>query len=134
MSTRLLKKEDVEKLRENVYVKTATTRSVIFTTEFKQLVYEQLHQGKTTRQIFKENGFDVEVLGEKRLLNFQSSIEKQAEREEGFVDKRTNNQRKPAKDSEEDLRNKLRQMEHRLRYLEQENNFLKKIRDAEETK
>ncbi len=133
MSTRLLKREDVAKLRESMYVKTATSRCVIFTTEFKQLAYDQLHQGKTIRQIFEENGFEVEVLGAKRLENFQGSIEKQAEREEGFVDQRKNNQRKPAKDSEEDLKKKLRQMEHRLRYLEQENDFLKKIREIEET-
>ncbi len=131
MSTRLLKREDVAKLRESVYVKTATIRCVIFTSEFKQLAYEQLHRGKTIRQIFEENGFDIEVLGAKRLENFQSSIEKQADREEGFVDQRKNNQRKPTKE-EEDLKKKLRQMEHRLCYLEQENDFLKKIREAEE--
>ena len=133
MSTRLLKTEDVRALRESAYVETATPRCVRFTTEFKQLTFEELHKGKTIRQIFEENGLDVQVLGEKRLENFRASVEQQADREEGFVDQRKNNKRQPAKDSEEDLRKKLRQVEHRLRYLEQENDFLKKIREAEES-
>lgn len=70
MSTRLLPQAYVEKLREHIYVKFASQRVVNFTSEFKQLAYDELHKGKTMRKIFTEAGFDIEKLGQKRLGNF----------------------------------------------------------------
>jgi hypothetical protein len=131
MSTRLLPQEYVKELREHLYVKNATRRVVNFTSEFKQLAYNELHQGKTMREIFTEAGFGVEKLGQKRLANFQACIEKAAQREDGFADRRSNNHRHDAQTDEAKLLKRLRQLEHQVAYLQQENDFLKKIEEAE---
>ena len=131
MSTRLLSQAYVKELREHIYVKNATQRVVNFTSEFKQLAYDELHKGKNMREIFTEAGFDVEKLGQKRLDNLQACIEKAAQREDGFADRRSNNHRHEAQTDEAKLLKRLRQLEHQVAYLQQENDFLKKIEEAE---
>ena len=131
MSTRLLPQDYVKELNEHAYVKTATQRAVIFTTEFKEYAYSELHKGKTTRQIFQEAGFDIEKLGQKRLENFQALVEKLGQRENGFVDLRCNNYRKENESDESKLKKRIKQLEHQVAYLQQENDFLKKIEEIE---
>ena len=131
MSTRLLTQEDVDKLKKNPYVASATVRNIRFTAEFKELAYDELCKGKSIREIFDEAGFDREVIGERRMINFRVGVERSAKREEGFADQRTNNSRQEAQSEEAKLAAKVRRLEHRLAYLEQENDFLKKIQEAE---
>ena len=131
MSTRLLPQAYVKELQEHIYVKYASQRTVNFTSEFKQFTYDELHKGKTIREIFTEVGFDVEKLGQKRLDNFQLRLEKEAQREEGFADKRSRNHRHEAQSNEANLLKRLKQLEHQVAYLQQENDFLKKIDEAE---
>ena len=131
MSTRLLPQAYVKELQEHIYVKYASQRNVNFTPEFKRFAYDELHKGKTTRDIFIEAGFDVEKLGQKRLDNFQLRLEKESQREGGFADKRSENCRREAQTDEANLLKRLKQLEHQVAYLQQENDFLKKIDEAE---
>lgn len=124
-------KEYVKELNENPYVLKATEWTVSFTAEFKQLSYDEYYKGKSTKEIFTEAGFDCEKLGDKRLQNFRSKMMAQSERECGFEDQRKNNSRKEAQSTQAQLEKKIKQLEHRLAYLEQENDFLKKIQEAE---
>lgn len=126
-----LSKEYVKELNKNPYVRKATEWTVSFTAEFKQYAYEEMFKGKSTRDIFTEAGLDCEQLGDKRLQNFKLKLMEQAEREGGFEDQRKNNCRQEGQSAEAQLEKQIRQMEHRLAYLEQENDFLKKIREAE---
>lgn len=130
MSTRLLSKEAVAELRKNPYVRSASQRCVSYTAAFKELAYEELCRGKTVRQIFEQSGFDVEVLGEKRLSNFRATVEALAESERGFEDGRKTNRRQEAQSTEAQLARKVKQLEHQVAYLQQENDFLKKIQEA----
>lgn len=131
MARHLLNKDFVKELNENPNVEKATEWVVHFTSEFKQKAYEEIYRGKSIREIFTEAGLDCEKLGSKRLDNFKSLLMKQANREEGFEDKRKDNCRKEAQSTEAQMAKKIKQLEHRLAYLEQENDFLKKIREAE---
>lgn len=124
-------KEFVKELNENPYVLKATEWTVSFTAEFKQFAYNEYYKGKSTKEIFTEAGFDCEKLGDKRLQNFRSKIMEQSERECGFEDQRKYNSRKEAQSNQAQLEKKIKQLEHRLAYLEQENDFLKKIQEAE---
>lgn len=134
MSKNLLTREQMKKLKENHYVSSVTPRVIIFTPEFKKWVYDQTTFGKPIEQIFEEAGFDVEVIGKKRMRNFRYSIEKESEREEGFADLRKNNHRHEATGTEAQLAKKIKQLEHQVAYLQQENEFLKKIQEAEVSK
>ena len=81
--------EVVNQLKSNPYVSIATEWSVSFTAEFKKMAYDAYHNGKSMRQIFTEAGFDVKVLGTKRIDNFRNSLREKAEK--GFEDGRSSN-------------------------------------------
>ena len=119
------------KLKAHRYVEQATEWTVSFTQEFKRLAYDEYYRGKSTREIFAEAGFDVEKLGKKRLENFRSHLMKKAEEESGFADKRRDKSLQAPLSTEGQLQKRIRELEHRNAYLEQENDFLKKIQELE---
>ena len=125
-------RETVKKLNENPNVRKATEWTVSFTPEFKQQAYDEYYAGKSMRQIFAEAGLDVEQLGEKRLQNFRNKLVEKAAKENGFVDGRSTNSHKAPQSTEAQMAKRIRELEHRNAYLEQENDFLKKIRSLEE--
>ena len=126
-----LPKEYVKELNENIYVERATEWTVSFTAEFKQLAYDEYYRGKSMREIFTEAGFDVEKLGEKRIQNFRSHLMDKADDERGFADKRKEKSIQAPPSSEAQMMKRIRELEHRNAYLEQENDFLKKIQELE---
>ena len=125
-------RETVRKLNENPSVKKATEWTVSFTAEFKQRAYDEYYAGKSMRQIFTEAGLDVEQLGDRRLENFRNRLLVRASQENGFEDGRKRNSRKEAQSTEAQMAKRIRELEHRNAYLEQENDFLKKIQSLEE--
>ena len=58
---------DIKKLEENPHVKHVSNLSITYTDEFKQIFMEAYLSGKLPRLIFYENGFDIEVIGIKRI-------------------------------------------------------------------
>lgn len=132
MSRYPLSKEFVEELNKHNCIEHATEWNVIFTEEFKRHAYEEYYRGKSTREIFAEVGIDAEKLGEKRLENFRQSVMNCANREAGFADKRKDKSKQTAQSTEAQMAKRIRELEHRVTYLEQENDFLKKIRSVEE--
>ena len=67
MSTKLFTEKMVNELNNNPYVISATTKRIEYTEEFKEHFVEQYRLGKGPRDIFKEAGFDVTALGNKRI-------------------------------------------------------------------
>ena len=124
-----LPKEYVKELNEHRYVEQATEWTVSFTAEFKQLAYDEYYRGKSMREIFTEAGFDVEKLGEKRIQNFRSHLMEKADDEAGFADKRKDKSLQSPPSTEAQMMRRIRELEHRNAYLEQENDFLKKFRN-----
>lgn len=126
-----LSKEYVKELNEHRYVEKATEWSISFTSEFKQLAYDEYYRGKSMREIFTEAGFDIARLGEKRLQNFRNKLMVKASTETGFVDKRKDKSQQTPLSTEAQMMKRIRELEHRNAYLEQENDFLKKIQELE---
>lgn len=126
-------KELIDELKGNVYIERVTERTISFTEEFKKLAYDEYHSGKSIREIFIQAGFDVEKLGKKRLENFQVQLMKKAGSEDGFCDKRKDKSKQAPLSTEAQMMKRIRELEHRNAYLEQENDFLKKIQNLEET-
>lgn len=125
-------REQVRKLNENPNVKKATEWTVSFTTEFKELAYEEYCQGKSMKQIFAEAGFDIDDLGIYRIQNFRNKLIEKSSEENGFEDGRKLNGHKEVQSTEAQMAKRIRELEHRNAYLEQENDFLKKIQSLEE--
>ena len=131
MSRYPLSKEFVEELNKHNCIEHATEWNVIFTEEFKRHAYDEYYRGKSTREIFAQAGLDAEKLGRKRLENFRQSVMNCADRETGFADKRKDKSKQAVQSTEAQMAKRIRELEHQVTYLEQENDFLKKIRSAE---
>ena len=54
-------------LRENPYVLDVSETSIAYSNEFKFLFMEEYLKGKTPTQIFRDAGFDIKMLGSKRI-------------------------------------------------------------------
>lgn len=63
MSNKDFTTKEVKILSQNSYVNSVTTKKITYTNEFKRLLITAHVNGKTTKQIFEECGFDVETLG-----------------------------------------------------------------------
>ena len=132
MAKKPLDAEEIAELRSNPYVASIISGRISFTPEFKRVAYEQLMNGKSMRTILEEHGIDTDVLGESRIYSIAHKLRRNADREEGFADLRTQNSRKPAKGTKEQtLANRVEQLEHELAYTRQEVEFLKKIHTAD---
>src|SRR5947207_14262452 len=55
--------KEVKSLSNNPYVKSVSSKGITYNDEFKRIFVVEDEKGKLPRQIFEENGFDVEVLG-----------------------------------------------------------------------
>ena len=62
-----LSKEEIEELKQNIYVNDADEKRIFYTNEFKARFMEEYLKGKRPTRIFKDAGFNVEALGEKRI-------------------------------------------------------------------
>ena len=67
MSRLIFSEEELSALINNPYVETATPRRITYTDEFKRHFVEQYRIGKRPSEIFTEAGFNVDVLGYKRI-------------------------------------------------------------------
>ena len=67
MATKDFTKEQLKKLQQNPNVLSATSKRIVYTTEFKKKFIEEYRNGLGPREIFIRAGFDVEALGYKRI-------------------------------------------------------------------
>ncbi|MFC0275082.1 HTH domain-containing protein, partial [Metabacillus herbersteinensis] len=63
MSKKHFTEKEIEILFNNPYVKSVSSKGVTYTDEFKRIFIDENENGKWPRQIFEENGFDIEVIG-----------------------------------------------------------------------
>ena len=54
-------------MSKNKYVKNINTKGITYSDEFKRLFISENHRGKLAREIFEEYGFDINILGIKRI-------------------------------------------------------------------
>ena len=58
---------EIDSLRSNPYVSDVNQTSIAYSSEFKFLFMEEYTKGKRPVQIFRDAGFDTEILGSKRI-------------------------------------------------------------------
>ena len=128
--TNPLSKREIEALRRNPYVASATENTVRFTEAFKKLAYNEKHKGVSVSETMRRCGIDPDMLGPSRVDGFTYTLNKKAKQENGFSDGRSENYRRPPKTGEETVEQRLRQLENELAYTRQEVEFLKKLQAA----
>jgi len=126
MSQILFDNEAIQLLERNPYVKRVSKKAITYSDEFKEKFMLEYEAGKYPTQIFRDAGFDIDVLGKDRIQNFKKHCKKMAVREDGFTDTRKTNSGRPTT-REFSLEEQLERLKHKIKYLEQENEFLKKI-------
>lgn len=123
--------EQIAELSCNPYVKEITRKTIRFTNEFKQYFYQRRQEGEFVKNILIDCGINPEFLGEKRIEGLRYNIKKQAERDEGFIDKRQYNKFHPVKKVDDTVESRVKYLEHELAYTRQEVEFLKKLQMAD---
>ena len=85
MSNILFNDEQQKQLRTNRWVKSVTEKSISFTEDFKVHFINEYNLGKLPKQIFKDAGFDINMLGDKRIEQCTARYKRQNKRIEGFL-------------------------------------------------
>jgi len=127
MSWKTFTPEELVKIKQNPYVKSATAHMIRFNSVFKAEFWEQIGKGRMPTDIIRTMGFDPEVLGESRISGIAQHVREQAESGTGFRDVRqttllNEGLHKPLPPSKA-----LLHMQHEIAYLKQEMEFIKKI-------
>lgn len=128
MSKREFTEEEINELSKNPYIKHVGTRGITYTEEFKVHFIEEKNNGKTTTEIFKNVGFDTKIIGRKRMDSFSKRI--MTKGIDNVKDKRKENSGRLRKHPNEELtpEETIELLKHKNALLEQENEFLKKMK------
>jgi hypothetical protein len=132
MSKKPFTKKEIVQLSKNPYVKSVRSKGVTYSDEFKEHFVSEFNKGKFSRQIFEEAGFDVEVIGIRRI---KSASERwraayKAGGVMGLKDARKDRSGRP-REKELTHEEKYARLEAKVNLLEAENELLKKIRMLE---
>ena len=63
----MLTQEEMSRLSTNPYVANVTENRITYTEDFKLLFLKEYYEGKKPMRIFKDAGFDVDLIGSKRI-------------------------------------------------------------------
>lgn len=121
-------------LEMNPNVASVSDRSIQYSPAFKIQAVRDNQAGKGPTQIFIENGFDLEMIGKERAKSALKSWRRtfQTYGEDGFLEERRG-KGSTGRPSIQHLsvEKKLEKAEARIKYLEAENELLKKLEELE---
>lgn len=132
MSKKIFTEKEIKELSGNPYVSSVSSKGITYTEEFKHIFITENEKGKLPREIFEECGFDVDIVGMKRIKS-SGNRWRTAYRENGIAglrDTRVSNSGRPC-ERELSLEEKYARLEAQHNLLKAENELLKKIRFAE---
>lgn len=132
MSKKLFTEEVVEILSKNKYVKKVSAKGITYSDEFKIIFIEENQKGKFPRQIFEECGFNIDILGMKRIES-SGKRWRSAFRRNGvsqLQDTRKFNSGRPT-EKNLSIEEKYKKLQAKIKLLEAENELLKKLKMLE---
>lgn len=119
--------EEIKILEANPYTKKVSSSTITYTQEFREFFIAEYESGNAPANILRKAGFEPKIFGKERIHSLSKNIRKMADREAGVADTRKGHSGRP---SEKDLTQaeQIQRLKQKVKYLEQENSFLKKIR------
>ena len=140
MSRKLFTEEQQQLLRQNPYIYSVTETRITLTKEFKELFMTAYKAGESPRKILEDHGFDISIIGERRIWSISQHIrteyKKYGEFHEGYGPRgetaspdAPTDAAKPVSETDE-----IKQLRHEVDYLKQEMEFLKKISSIRTTR
>lgn len=132
MSKKLFSDKEVISLSKNKYVAKVSNKAITYSFEFKKKFVEEYKLGKLSRLIFEEAGFDVEILGKKRIEAAGTRWRREFKigGELALKDSREASSGRPL-ERELTESEKIKRLEAQIKYLKAENEFLKKLDEIE---
>ncbi len=132
MSKKLFTDQEQKILVKHPYVKAVSEKGITYTDEFKAIAIKGYEDGKSSREIFEDAGFDIDILGIQRVLSALKRW-RAAYKENGvsgLEDTRKYHSGRPLK-RELSVDEKYARLEAQNALLRAENELLKKIGLAE---
>lgn len=128
MSKLLFSSKDIEILSKNKYVKNISEKGITYSDEFKRLFIYENEKGKLPRDIFSECGFDINIIGLKRIKS-SASRWRSAFRRNGIEQLQDTRKYNAGRPNEKDLslEAKYEKLQVKLKLLQAENELLKKL-------
>lgn len=121
--------EEQEELLRNPYTRTVTDTMIKFTDEFNDLFIKRHSQGVGPSMIFRDCGYDLNIIGKKRIVNYYNRLQRTYRYhtliEQTHLSQNTNDNKKDYKSMPPSKA--IDAMQHEITYLRQEVEFLKKI-------
>lgn len=128
MSKVIFLSKDIRKLQSNPNVQRVSELAITYKDDFKRKFMEEYLAGKLPRQIFEDNGFDINVLGIKRVEQSAYRWKKAYETDGiiGLEDTRKTASGRPLQRelSQEEI---IERQEAKIKILEEQVNLLKKL-------
>jgi transposase-like protein len=130
MKRNALTKNQINELLKNVNVQSCSSVSITYTKAFKLQAIARYAQGSTMKEIFREAGLDIDLIGKeqpKECLHRWNRLFR-SKGEIALTEQRGKNARsKPSKKGITDA-DKIQKLEAEVAYLKAENDFLTKLR------
>ena len=100
----MFSEKELKILRENKNVKKVKENIVIFSDEFKKEFVKRYNNGEVSKEIFRDNGIDPEILGKDRVQDLRKRWNRKYKEEglKGLIDKRGTTKNKVKKTLEEE--------------------------------
>lgn len=121
--------EEQIELLKNPYTRTVSASMIKFTDEFNDLFIKRHSQGVGPSMIFRDCGYDLNILGSKRIVNYfnrlQNTYRYQQQIHQTHLSKERDHLAKDYKSMPPTIA--IEAMQHEITYLRQEVEFLKKI-------
>ena len=121
--------EQQVELLKNPYTRTVTDTMIKFTDEFNDLFIKRHSQGVGSSMIFRDCGYDLNVIGSKRVVNYYNRLQRTYRYKTLIAQTHLNENNNDAKKDYKTLppSKAVEAMQHEITYLRQEVEFLKKI-------
>ena len=122
--------EEILELKSNKYTHTVSTATISFTAEFKEKFWAMYKTGYKPKQIFRQLGYNPDILGQNRIGGIRAHIREQALSAEGFHEgRRELIFKRPIEEyAEMPPSRAIIKIMNELAYLRQEVEFIKKLR------
>ncbi|MFD0698746.1 IS3 family transposase [Paenibacillus sp. GCM10027628] len=128
MSKKIFSEKDQMNLSTNKYVIRISDKAITYADEFKQVFIDQYLAGKPPREIFEDNGFDVNIIGKQRVKQCAERWRKAYEKDGviGLADSRKESSGRPLK-RELTQDEVIARQEAKIKLLESQVELLKKL-------
>ena len=132
MSKIIFTDKQIKVLAKNPNVSRVSDKSITYSEEFKNKFIVENSKGILPRKIFEENGFDIEIIGLKRIEQSAARWRKKYADMGvlGLKDSRTSNSGRPLL-RELTAQEEIERLKSKISLLEIENEFLKKLDEIE---